>query len=139
MRGEFIKNLKKITILLSLGMIMSSFTPNLVAAATMPAEQDFNKVYIKHELENQKPIYDVHARTRGNCTDTHSLEWCKNNGYENNRPVPGKVILSGKAAECYWFCVRRGIMTSLTSLVNPVGGALYEADSVAEALAKCDF
>ncbi|MGO3751589.1 MAG: hypothetical protein ACTJGH_02345 [Peptoniphilaceae bacterium] len=118
---------------------MSSFTPNLVAAATMPAEQDFNKIYIKHELENRKPIYDVRARTRGKCTDTHSWEWCKNNGYENNRPVPGKVILTGKAAECYWFCIRKGLMASLTSLVSPAGGDLYAVDSVAEAFDKCDF
>lgn len=71
---------------------------------------------------------------RGRCTDAHSKEWCDAHGYENNRPVGGKIILTGKAAECYWFCIRKGIMTGLTSLVSPAGAVLYASEAVVESV-----
>lgn len=76
---------------------------------------------------------EEHTRTkrdRGKCTDAHTWEWCKENGYGNNRPVGGKVELSPELSRCYWTFIRKGLYTALTSAVSPINGALYATEGV---------
>lgn len=88
-------------------------------------------------LANDPNEYIIVPYGRGQCTDTHSKEWCDNNGYKNNRPVAYPIKLTPKQADCYWTFIKKFGFTSIAVFVDPVGGALYGTEAAVEILDKC--
>lgn len=56
-------------------------------------------------------------RTRGNCTDVYSKQWCDTHGYENNRPVGSSVKLTQQELSC----LEAGLGATLVSFALACG------------------
>lgn len=104
-----------------------------LALASEPPQQDA-EVYM---LEEDGTPNATVLRERGRCTDSYSKEWCDAHGFQNNRPVPHKVKLTKKEADCYWSLVQAGVEGAIGAVTRGPGGALHAATAVAWALWNC--
>lgn len=102
------------------------------AAASEPSSQKA-EVYVLEEEESGATT----LRERGRCTDSYPKEWCDSHGFQNNRPVPHKVQLTKKEADCYWSLVGAGLTGAIGTVVSGPGGALTAAADVAWTLWMC--
>ncbi|MEF9920770.1 hypothetical protein [Anaerorhabdus sp.] len=83
----------------------------------------------------------VQPRTRGNCTDVYSKEWCDSHGYENNRPVPGTALipLISDELKCYLSAISSGAAIFLTSKVSIKEGVYVAVADVLFQLYICQL
>lgn len=105
--------------------------PAFAAASEPPSPEA--EVYVLEEEEAGTTT----LRERGRCTDSYSKEWCDSHGFQNNRPVPHKVKLTKKEADCYWGLVQAGVGGAIGTVTQGPGGALQAAAAVAWALWNC--
>ena len=124
---------KAITIAM-IGVAVSSLVtaPVLATAVELPPQE--TKVYVLEE-EGQRGATVL--RERGRCTDSYSKAWCDSHGFKNNRPVPHKVQLTKKEADCYWGLVKDGIGWVLSAVTKDSRGVLSATANVAYTLHKC--
>ncbi len=124
---------KAITIAM-IGAAVSSLVtaPVLATAVELPPQEA--KVYLLKE-EGQ-PGATV-PRERGRCTDSYSKAWCDSHGFQNNRPVPHKVQLTKKEADCYWGLVKDGVGWVLSVVTKDPRGVLSATADVAYTLHNC--
>lgn len=96
------------------------------------------QIYVDENYDTQANR-NITPRNRGNCTDVYSRDWCNSHGYQNNRPVPGKVLLNDRERRCYFNLLASGTQTSLTVLVSGPTSALVAAPIVVFRFFNCLF
>lgn len=124
---------KAIVIALIGTLAVSSLTAVPAFAATSEPPSREAEVYVLEEEEAGTTT----LRERGRCTDSYSKEWCDSHGFQNNRPVPHKVQLTEKEAECYWGLIRNGAEWVVTAVTKDARGFLFATADVASTLFKC--
>lgn len=115
-------------------LVASSLTAAPTLAIASEATSQEAEVYT---LENEKETGETILRERGRCTDSYSKEWCDAHGFQNNRPVPHKVQLTEKEAECYWGLIRNGAEWVVTAVTKDGRGFLFATADAASTLFKC--
>lgn len=129
-------NTKEKTIIATLiGIVITSSltaAPAFAIASELPSQK--TEVYTLEE-DNQPEATVLHER--GRCTDSYSKEWCDSHGFKNNRPVPHKVQLTKKEADCYYNMIRNGAEWFFAAVTKNVSGALFATADIAYTLHNC--
>ena len=124
--------------IIGLMLVGTLSTSSLLAAPTLALASELPKQDVEvYMLEEESTPTATVLRERGRCTDSYSKEWCDAHGFQNNRPVPHKVKLTKKEADCYWSLVQAGVGGAIGTVTQGPGGALQAAAAVAWALWNC--
>lgn len=124
--------------IITIAMTGTVITSSLAATPTLAFANDLSSQEAEvYTLDDEVQPGAIVLRERGRCTDSYSKEWCDSHGFQNNRPVPHKVQLTKKEAECYWGLIRNGAEWVVSAVSKDVRGLLFATADVSYTLHKC--
>lgn len=124
------------SLVLALNISGLAVSANTSKSGTNKNLENTMEIYVDENYVNQSNG-NAAPRTRGTCTEVYSKAWCDSHGYQNNRPVGGKVLLNDRERRCYLGFLASGTHASITMLVTGPAGALVAAPLIAFNLFNC--